>query len=212
LPVQALSSRCINTVSTSFVNYVNSLLEFNYNINISITIQPSFISTQKQQNTMSPSSSFKVVEPHPQAATAYIHTSRGGAGNIVKASPVTSGADATGPASRHPSLGNKKRSKFISGRGGAGNLHSSSERAIFSFDEELEQQMRQMQDLAPVCHVGRGGAGNKVYIDGSVRPGPESDNDSTRSTDSTESGADTFQRRVNRVWGKMVGLGDYMIG
>jgi Protein of unknown function (DUF3602) len=101
---------------------------------------------------------------------------------------------------------------FTSGRGGAGNLHSNSERTIFSFDEELERQMRQEQDLAPVCHVGRGGAGNMVYIDGSSRRRPSSDTDSAKSNTSNESGADAFNRKLKKGWGKMVGVGNYMIG
>jgi hypothetical protein len=40
-----------------------------------------------------------------------------------------------------------------------------SERPIFSFDEELERQRRMMQNIAPVYHIGRGGAGN--YASGS---------------------------------------------
>ena len=161
---------------------------------------------------MSVSSTYKVVEPHPHAATPYIHTARGGAGNIVKADSTSKGPDATGPASRHPSLRSSKRSVFTSGRGGAGNLYSSSERAIFSFDEELEREMRHMQDMAPVCHVGRGGAGNKVYTDAPTRPMPTSDRDSMRSTSSAESGTETLSRKLRWGWGRVVGIGDYMTG
>ncbi len=161
---------------------------------------------------MSSSSTYKVVEPHPQAATPYIHTSRGGAGNVAKADSVTSGPDATGPASRHPALRNSRRSVFISGRGGAGNLHSNSERAIFSFDEELEAQMRQMQDLAPVCYVGRGGAGNKAFVHRAIQRAEASDTDSVRSDSSSDSDAGPINRKFKWGWGKVVGISGSVTG
>lgn len=156
-------------------------------------------------------SPYKVVEPHPQVSTPFIHTARGGAGNVVEAKSTTQGPDATGPASRHPTLNSRKRTVYTSGRGGAGNLHHISERAIFSFDEELEQQMKQMQDLAPVCHVGRGGAGNRAKVNLPLhpfQPGLESDTESTKSGDSTastdtQSGIDTINKKLRRSWGKM---------
>lgn len=163
----------------------------------------------------SASSSYKVVEPHPRAPTTYIHTSRGGAGNIVKADPITKGPDATGPASRHPTLRNPNRSVFTSGRGGAGNLHSNSERAIFSFDEELEAQMRQMQDLAPVCYVGRGGAGNKAFVNPVARLLETSDSESVRSDRSdlsTDSGVAVINRKFKWSWGRVVSIGAPMAG
>jgi len=108
-------------------------------------------------------SRYSVVEPHPTANT-FIHSGRGGAGNTFKAPKTSSGSTARGPASllsidlpQHNSSG-----KFSSGRGGAGNIHPSSEKALFSFDEELERQNtreRKIKDGA-VYHVGRGGAGN----------------------------------------------------
>jgi len=96
-------------------------------------------------------------------------------------------------------------------------MHNTSERAIFSFDEELERQMRQEKDLAPVYSVGRGGAGNMVYIDGSTRRTSSGGSDrSVRTTDSVESGADAAKnkarRSIERGWEKVVGVGNYMIG
>ena len=79
---------------------------------------------------------------------------------------VTRGSDASGPASQFSSLSSHspslKSRTFLTGRGGAGNIqhHPPSERAIFSFDEELERQLSQERHAAPVYHVGRGGAGN----------------------------------------------------
>jgi len=101
---------------------------------------------------------YRVTEPHPSVPqNAYVHSGRGGAGNTFRV-PKTTGAEASEPASRvvlPPSQG-----KFTSGRGGAGNVHEASERAIFSLDEELEQQESREERAAPVYHIGRGGAGN----------------------------------------------------
>jgi len=144
----------------------------------------------------SSSRSYSLVEPHPHATTPYIHTARGGAGNTFKAtSPANS---FTIPVSiPRKSVEHKQPSTFKSGRGGAGNVHQSSERAIFSFDEELERQMRQQEFMAPVYHVGRGGAGNTIYADSSSRRN-DPDASSPRSASSAESGADTATRAVRR--------------
>jgi hypothetical protein len=126
------------------------------------------------------SRSYSIVEPHPNpSSTHYMSTGRGGAGNAVRTSPsqLTRGADATGPAAAAaairaslssskpnsstypPSTKSSSSSNYgMLGRGGAGNAFPVSERAIFSFDEELERQLRWERDVAPVYHVGRGGA------------------------------------------------------
>jgi hypothetical protein len=145
----------------------------------------------------SSSRSYSLVEPHPHATTPYIHTARGGAGNTFKA---TSSANSfTIPVSiPRKSVEHKQPSTFKSGRGGAGNVHQSSERAIFSFDEELERQMRQQEAMAPVYHVGRGGVGNMIYTDSSSARRNDPETSSTRSTSSVESGADTATRTVRR--------------
>ncbi|KIW43544.1 uncharacterized protein PV06_04635 [Exophiala oligosperma] len=110
---------------------------------------------------------YSIVEPHPSVPSShYLSTGRGGAGNVTRAPPSTTrGVDASGPAARlnlvhHQSSSSHPRRQFVAGRGGAGNVHPSSERAIFSFDEELERQLSQERHAAPVYHVGRGGAGN----------------------------------------------------
>ncbi|KAL2799229.1 hypothetical protein BJX62DRAFT_126370 [Aspergillus germanicus] len=107
---------------------------------------------------------YRVIEPHPSVphtSRPALHTARGGAGNIIslKNTKTTDSRTATGPASL-TRLDSRTPTTFTSGRGGAGNVHSSSERAIFSFDEELEREMRR---AAPVYHVGRGGAGNMIH-------------------------------------------------
>lgn len=194
------------------------------------------------------SRNYSIVEPHPSVPSTqhYISTGRGGAGNAIRASPstLTRGSDASGPASRTPLSSSPpttttSRKTFTVGRGGAGNVHTQSERAIFSFDEELARQLSQERRAAPVYHVGRGGAGNvgsganttmnmtlgsgagergqRVYVDGSVRRRASADSEasSTRSHDSTGSemsGAGQFNRGVAKGWKKVVGVGHYMTG
>ena len=156
----------------------------------------------------SSSRSYSIVEPHPSArSNAYIHTGRGGAGNFTRApASVTRGSDASGPASRLPptSLSSQNSNKpFTTGRGGAGNIHPPSERAIFSFDEELERQLSQDRHAAPVYHVGRGGAGN-VHFNSSQQMSRKHSDDSAsaKSTSSAESGADNATRKVVNGWKK----------
>jgi len=146
---------------------------------------------------MSSSRNYSLVEPHPHTNSPYVHTARGGAGNIVKAtsSPKTFTTSASIP---HASFEYKQPSTFKSGRGGAGNVHHSSERAIFSFDEELERQMRQQAAMAPVYHVGRGGAGNMRYADSSATRWKDSETASARSISSAESGVDIATKGVRR--------------
>ncbi|EHY58794.1 hypothetical protein HRR83_007521 [Exophiala dermatitidis] len=180
---------------------------------------------------------YSIVEPHPSVPpTHYLSTGRGGAGNVTKAPPsVTPGSDAKGPASRiwveQPET---NRKTFIAGRGGAGNVHPASERAIFSFDEELERQLSQERHAAPVYHVGRGGAGNikfnrstspssafsisaypkRVFLEGTTRRRSEDSVGSTSSTSSkaSESGADQFNRSVKKGFKKMLGVSNHMTG
>lgn len=148
----------------------------------------------------SASRNYSVVEPHPHATTPYVHTSRGGAGNVIKTNS-TSKYGSTSTSASHPSISSSNPPKtFISGRGGAGNIYHNSERAIFSFDEELERQMRQQDAMAPVYHVGRGGAGNMSYVDASMRR-KNSETASARSTSSNESGADIATRSIRRTLG-----------
>lgn len=186
------------------------------------------ISLKASQTPTNMSRPYTIVEPHPNPSktSRYMHTSRGGAGNVANASPasITHGPDAQGPPSRiflnsSSSQSNKSR-PYTSGRGGAGNIHqNSSERRLFSFDEELASQLQRDQHLAPVYHVGRGGAGNTAhtYIDGSTRSRKDSESvKSDKSTSSVESGADvatrSIKRGVQKGWGKVIGVGNYVTG
>ena len=113
--------------------------------------------------------SFNPFEPQTSVArTQYMVSGRGGAGNIQRVvKKDVAATPANPPASRtvlpHPPT------TFRTGRGGAGNLAhapSSSERAIFSFDEELIRDQRAEERQAPVYYIGRGGAGNYSYSRG----------------------------------------------
>lgn len=112
------------------------------------------------------SRNYSVTEPHPsvpKSGTFVVGGGIGGAGNYRKyqASEVTSGPNASGPASRAPLARPTVQRHVTVGRGGAGNLYSNaspqSEEAMFQFDEEITKR-REAQ--APVYHIGRGGAGN----------------------------------------------------
>lgn len=158
---------------------------------------------------------YRVIEPHPSVphtSRPALHTARGGAGNVIslKNTKTTDSQTATGPASL-TRLDSNVPSTFKSGRGGAGNVRSSSERAIFSFDEELERELRR---AAPVYHVGRGGAGNMIYRDGCssgssvlTRKFSSSSTASGSSTGSaTDRAREKARRGLERGWGKIKGM------
>ncbi|PYI12274.1 hypothetical protein BO78DRAFT_787 [Aspergillus sclerotiicarbonarius CBS 121057] len=157
---------------------------------------------------MPSSVNYCVVEPHPSiphTSRPALHTARGGAGNVInlKGTKTTDSRTATGPASL-TRLDSNVPTTFKSGRGGAGNVHSSTERAIFSFDEELERDIRR---AAPVYHVGRGGAGNMVFSDDSSsslsRKFSASSNGTSSSSGSTRERA---LRSIEKGWGKLRGM------
>jgi hypothetical protein len=122
----------------------------------------------------------QVHEPFPSVATtkpAYLHSGRGGAGNLHRTTPTSISQrheTSTTQLLQRPHLSSSASaphtgsvsnpSPFTTGRGGAGNVHSSAERTLFSFDEELERLGRaHAESIAPVYHIGRGGAGNLFH-------------------------------------------------
>ncbi|KAF7715287.1 Uncharacterized protein PECH_005357 [Penicillium ucsense] len=156
--------------------------------------------------------SYRVIEPHPSVPSSNrpaLYTGRGGSGNVIslKNTKTTDSRTATGPASL-ARLDSRGPSTYTTGRGGAGNVHSSSERAIFSFDEELERDLRR---AAPVYHVGRGGAGNMIYSDdaSNCSLSRKYSSTSTNTTSSTGSVADRARdmarRGLEKGWGKLKG-------
>lgn len=197
--------------------------------NQSSSLPPQYIHTPPHQRTthtthtpiiMPSSRAYSIIEPHPSAhPRSYIATGRGGAGNITKApSNLTKGISAQGPPSRihlssvsstssSASTSSGRNPVFHTGRGGMGNVHPSSERAIFSFDEELERQLSQDRHAAPVYHVGRGGAGNvtSAYPRTAKVARKASDSSSEKSVGSVESGADAATRWVGGLFSKARG-------
>jgi Protein of unknown function (DUF3602) len=148
------------------------------------------------------SRNYSITEPHPSVpASNYYLSGRGGAGNITRVSPkaVSAGPDATGLAARVSFPTASSDAYFASGRGGAGNMHREKERAIFSFDEELERQSRLMDHQAPVYHIGRGGAANVATSLDTPRRPSHSSAGSTRSADSVRRSVDSAWNRVRGV-------------
>jgi len=143
-------------------------------------------------------SRFSVTEPHP-TASKYIHSGRGGAGNTFKAPKTSNGSTATGPASLFEAGLPQSSSKFSSGRGGAGNIHFTSEKATYSFDEELDRQntREKMMLNGGVYHVGRGGAGNFATNPLLRESGRK---DSMSSVDSNLSSGEGFLRRLSHTF------------
>ncbi|KAI9813613.1 MAG: hypothetical protein M1827_003684 [Pycnora praestabilis] len=149
---------------------------------------------------------FHLIEPHPSVPnTHYIASGRGGAGNYKHVDPrsITPPATAHGRASVTTLPPPPSSSRFSGGRGGAGNMYHNSERAMFSFDEELAQQQTREERAAPVYHIGRGGAGNAV--DEARRPaGADRRKGSASSTMSRDSdGNGKARRSIEGVLGRL---------
>ncbi|EOO02620.1 hypothetical protein UCRPA7_1883 [Phaeoacremonium minimum UCRPA7] len=101
--------------------------------------------------------SYTVTEPHPTVPkNSYMHSGRGGAGNMFRA--PTNTTPSTGVPT-HPVSAPQPTGRFYSGRGGAGNAHAASERPTLSFDEEYARADAR-EKASTMGHVGRGGAGN----------------------------------------------------
>jgi hypothetical protein len=129
--------------------------------------------------------SFQLREPTPFAPNApRIHYGRGGAGNFAPASTARN-------TQKKSSVPLTNSGLYTCGRGGAGNMHSGSERPMFSFDEEMARERLREDHTAPVFHVGRGGAGNYARnADGLSSDEPRD------STSSNESGASDMSKRL----------------
>lgn len=151
--------------------------------------------------------SYQITEPIPSVpSTNFVHGGRGGLGNYRRVNPNRRSATAAGTESpinsRPASIGSIKSTDVYScGRGGAGNMYAAgTERAMFSFDEELTRERVREDGAAPVYHVGRGGAGNFAK---------RNSNASTASAVvATEDGASRHSRESVRsgfeqVWGKI---------
>lgn len=123
--------------------------------------------------------------PEPQPNSTYLHSGRGGAGNVFRA-PRTQPSLSL---SKFSSILSSTSKHFSSGRGGAGNIHCASRRdtASVSVNEVLTRHSKFLED--GVYHTGRGGAGNTIA---SSRPSTIR----TNSSSSVES-AQSFSSRIN---------------
>ncbi|KAI9865653.1 MAG: hypothetical protein M1813_002111 [Trichoglossum hirsutum] len=97
-----------------------------------------------------------------------VRAGRGGAGNyrLVEPSPSplsSASSDSSSSTFSKVSFKSSNSVMFATGRGGAGNMHFTSERAMFHFDEELAQERQRPQAPAPIYRIGRGGAANFVH-------------------------------------------------
>ncbi|CAK1357541.1 hypothetical protein CB0940_07730 [Cercospora beticola] len=138
------------------------------------------------------SSRYSVCEPHPSVPRSggYIMGGRGGAGNYhrYKAEDLTSGHNATGPASRI-SLTRPFKRTMTTGRGGMGNTITETEENIFQFDEEM---LKARETAAtPVYRIGRGGAGNTVQDDRVSSSSLRKNSTSSSASDSSDRPANT---------------------
>lgn len=186
---------------SSYPRFLTALYQPLTTNNINININTNNTNTTNNQSTISIKMvSFHITEPHPSVGSSYIYSGRGGAGNAmrIKSTEVTAGATASGPASRVKLTAPPTNAFYATGRGGAGNMKKT-ERAMFSFDEELAQQERLRSQQAPVYHIGRGGAGNLVD---EQKPRTLRTN-SASSASSVESEKDGVRRSVESAWNRL---------
>ncbi|KAK5120738.1 hypothetical protein LTR85_006096 [Meristemomyces frigidus] len=154
------------------------------------------------------SRNYSVTEPHPSVVKgAYIGSGRGGAGNYSHYSDVTltAGANATGPAARiELTRPTQAQRTVFTGRGGAGNKFkpsrvNSPEPEVFQFDEDM---MKRRESLAPMYHIGRGGAAN--FVDESKpKTSRTLSTGSAGSVNSDRSTGSSVRRSVEGVFGKL---------
>ena len=154
---------------------------------------------------MPSSEKYHLTEPHASIPKSlFLHSGRGGAGNVtfVDSKSLTAGPDTIGPASAAKLNSQPPKNPYAAGRGGAGNFYRDRERerAIFSFDEELERQRKLTENQAPVYHIGRGGAGNLIDENAEQNLGRSS---RTFSTSSASSSDGSVRRSVEGTLNKL---------
>ena len=169
---------------------------------------------------------YTITEPHPTVPqNSYTHSGRGGAGNFFRAPATTSPSGVPTPAdlttaatrtrtstSTTSSSSSSSTRRFYSGRGGAGNAHStSSERPVLSFDEEFTRaEVRDKR--AVVGYAGRGGAGNIFSSNAKKSAGSGSDSGddgetlARRDSASTEGSAKSGMS-VSGLWARVRSAG-----
>ena len=154
---------------------------------------------------------YMITEPHPTVPqNSYTHSGRGGLGNFFRAPATTSPAGVPTPVTAAPSTTSSttKRSnsprRFYSGRGGAGNAHSTAVRPVLSFDEEFTRaEVR--EKTATMSHVGRGGAGNifATVVGGERKRSLDGEELGRRDSASTSGSG----RSVSGFWGRVRSVG-----
>ncbi|KAI1933130.1 hypothetical protein LOZ58_004424 [Ophidiomyces ophidiicola] len=108
----------------------------------------------------------RLVEPLPSAPTASrrqsLYSGRGSSASQTSALNTFTQPIVDHMASLKHLSSHRPKQMFSSG-----GIHtcSTSEIAIFSFDEELEYELRREKEAAPVFHVGRSGARSSFYQD-----------------------------------------------
>ncbi|KAL9027438.1 MAG: hypothetical protein Q9196_004035 [Gyalolechia fulgens] len=143
--------------------------------------------------------SLRLSEPHPTVtSSSRLPTGRGGAGNFTRPPPpsaLPSTSTLVDPtSSSNQSSSSNKNHKFITGRGGAGNVHGAcEERPMFKFDEELARERRNTEAV-PIYHVGRGGAGNLINVTGTGRRDSSASESSAASMDGGRKSWDWLKR------------------
>ncbi|KAL7271038.1 hypothetical protein RUND412_006233 [Rhizina undulata] len=158
---------------------------------------------------------FQLTEGSPvHDAGALYHAGRGGAGNYRRLSPETFSKSSKSSTTKHVSSLPPVSNFYFNGRGGIGNVKCRGERAMFSFDEELERDRIFHEHQAPVYSIGRGGAGNIVPTESkalssndaaavtSSSPRSISSASSTISASSTRSGF-SLRTGADRVWERL---------
>ncbi|KAK3903139.1 hypothetical protein C8A05DRAFT_43581 [Staphylotrichum tortipilum] len=146
-------------------------------------------------------SHYTITEPHPTVAqNSYTHSGRGGLGNFFRA-PATTSPSGVPTSAASTSSSNSSARRFYSGRGGAGNAHSTAERPVLSFDEEFTRaEVR--EKTATMSHVGRGGAGNIFSSSNSKKN--EADGESLGRRDSASTSGSS---KSSGFWGRVRSVG-----
>ena len=131
---------------------------------------------------------YTMTTPSP-VTTAYVHSGRGGAGNIRTSSKKSAGASAAAAAAATAGGAGLSSSqapttrRFFSGIGGAGNTHAARDRPVLSLEDEFRRATA--REVAPTGHCGIGGAGNVFHKKGDHHGRSSDDEQSDRSASLT---------------------------
>ncbi|KAI9162997.1 hypothetical protein HJFPF1_04593 [Paramyrothecium foliicola] len=153
-------------------------------------------------HTATMTGNYIITESSP-STTTYMRSGRGGMGNTFRATPTTVRSSVPS-TSAQPSLSSSSSSaaapqRFFSGIGGAGNIHSASERPALSLDDDFRRAAA--RDAAPVGYTGIGGWGN-VYR---RKKSDASDASSATSTAGDDASSETSSMTTkSKMWARAV--------